>query len=504
MFARRCRSMSLVVLGARASRVGLSSVRHCRVGPDPGGWGGPCCRRRQVPRPPPTRASCRRRRSSRHMPARGSPPAQPEEEEPPAALPQLRPTDGAEDDPEETGDGISVVPAAASDGDMRAQTEVEAPRDGVMEVNKAALPAAGAADLRRDARTPEEIAAFEGVPAGYNPYLFQIEPEPLADRRTAELFRLEPYTAVGVRIGSFVLFPEAEVGGARQQQRLSQPCAARRQCARGARCRTPGVGLAHPRRRAQGQRARLLLSTEFQTEDDRAYTLEARGRLDLAKRTNIEALVSHQIDKAIRSTRDFPTDAAERGDIETNRAAAALNHRFNRLSLQLRGAITDVDYAPVSAIGGGIISNAERNFTQRDAALRTSWTISQKADVFAETAGSGPRVLCGAGGRHPALLARRALPPRRRVRPVGRHDPRRAERRLGPAAPRRWPARRDRGLHHRCQPGLARQRAHHFPADGQLGFRRYDVDGVGRRLVAPGGSGGAPRLPALSRSASPA
>jgi len=40
----------------------------------------------------------------------------------------------------------------------------------------------GDPDRRTDARTPEEIAAFEGPPAGYNPYLFQIEPDPLTDR----------------------------------------------------------------------------------------------------------------------------------------------------------------------------------------------------------------------------------------------------------------------------------------------------------------------------------
>ena len=44
--------------------------------------------------------------------------------------------------------------------------------------------------------TPHEaIAAFTLAPAGFNPYLYQIEVEPLADRGVRELFYLEPYYA---------------------------------------------------------------------------------------------------------------------------------------------------------------------------------------------------------------------------------------------------------------------------------------------------------------------
>ena len=70
----------------------------------------------------------------------------------------------------------------------------------------------GVPNLQRDARTAEDVAAFERPPAGYNPYLFQIELEPLTDRRTAQLFYMEPYFARGIRIGSFVIFPEAQIG----------------------------------------------------------------------------------------------------------------------------------------------------------------------------------------------------------------------------------------------------------------------------------------------------
>lgn len=309
----------------------------------------------------------------------------PADEELPVAPPQRRPAENDEEDAAEGEDGSPVVAAAARDGDMSLRADAEAPRDGIIEVDEPRPVADGAPDRRVDARTPQEIAAFEGPPAGYNPYLFQIEPEPLADRRTVELFRIEPYVAAGIRIGSFVLFPEAEFGIIATNNIFRSPSP---QADSALEVRSAVRLVSDWRRHAMELRGSGLASfyTEFSTEDDRAYTLEARGRLDLAKRTNIEALVANQLDRSVRSTQNLPTDAARRGDIETNRAAAALNHRFNRLGLQLRGAVTDVEFAPVPIIGGGIISNTDRSYTQRDAAVRASWAVTERVDVFAETA----------------------------------------------------------------------------------------------------------------------
>jgi hypothetical protein len=310
----------------------------------------------------------------------------PADEEPATLPPERRPADGEEEAAAEAEaeEGGPVI-AAARDGDMSVRAEVEVPRDGIVEIGEPRPVPDGVPDRRVDARTPQEIADFEGPPAGYNPYLFQIEPDPLTDRRTAELFRIEPYVATGVRIGSFVLFPEAEFGAIFTNNIFRSP--------------TPNADNAFEtrgsarlvsdwRRHAVELRASGLASfyREYDSEDDRSYTLEARGRLDIARRTNIEGLVASQLDKAVRSTQDLATDAAKRGNIETNRAAGAFNHRFNRLGLQLRGAVTDIYFAPVPAVGGGIINNDDRSYTQRDAALRTSWALSDRVDVFAETA----------------------------------------------------------------------------------------------------------------------
>jgi hypothetical protein len=239
--------------------------------------------------------------------------------------------------------------------------------------------------MSQDPRLAEDIAAFTSPPAGYNPYLYQIELDPLADRRTRELFYIEPYFARGIRVGSFVIFPEAQIGATatnnifRNSARLSDGA-----LEVGANVRAVSDWRTHAVEfRASGL---ATFYDQFPTEDDRSYAFEARGRLDISKRTNIEVQALHQVDKDRRSQRDSPTDAAERGDVETDRVAFALNQQFNRLSLQLRGSLTDVEFAPVTSTSGALISNAARDSAQREAALRTSWALNSRADVFAEVA----------------------------------------------------------------------------------------------------------------------
>ena len=196
---------------------------------------------------------------------------------------------------------------------------------------------------------------------------------------------MEPYNARGIRVGSFVIFPEALIGATatnnifRNSARLADAA--------------PEIGgnvraVSDWRTHAVEVRASGLATfyDQFPTENDRSYAFEARGRLDISKRTNIEIAALHQVDKDRRAQRDSPTDAAERGNVDTDRVAFALNHQINRLSLQLRGSITDLEFAPVTSTSGTVISNAERNTTQREVAVRTSWAVNGRMDVFAEVA----------------------------------------------------------------------------------------------------------------------
>ena len=128
------------------------------------------------------------------------------------------PEDDPTRDPHER-DPLDLDPASGQrpvvrDGDLSWPPEPRAPVDGIIE-NPEPVPVRDGVDpLSIDTRPKEDIDAFESPPAGYDPLLFQIEDlPPIEDRRTRRLARLEPYDPVGIRIGTFVLFPEVELGG---------------------------------------------------------------------------------------------------------------------------------------------------------------------------------------------------------------------------------------------------------------------------------------------------
>jgi hypothetical protein len=232
-------------------------------------------------------------------------------------------------------------------------------------------------------RSAEDIAAFENPPAGYDPLLFQIEDiNPITDNRTPRwFFRAEPYDPVGVRIGSFVLFPELELGTSWYSNVFHAPDA------------KSDVALdLKPSARLVSNWSRNALEfratggfswfSDYDTENDQAYLLESRGRLDVTRRTNFQALVSREQAPESRSALD--ASSVGRRSLQTiDRAEGAFNHRFNRLSVQLRGSVADTTYGPTEYLGV-VTDNADRDYTQTVETARASWEFKPTFSVFSE------------------------------------------------------------------------------------------------------------------------
>jgi hypothetical protein len=274
---------------------------------------------------------------------------------------------------------------APRDGDLTPQGGPTQEQDGVVATGEPRPARDGDDATINDTRSADEIALFENPPAGFDPQLFLAEVDPILDRRPERLFRFEPYTARGFRLGSFILLPEAEFGASYFSNvfRSTKPRADTAFDVRPS-ARLVSNWRAHALEfRATGNLSRF---TEFTTENDRAYTLESRGRLDLSKRTSIEALVSRDVTQDSRSSINAPASAANRADITTDKVAAAFNHRFNRLSLQLRGSVTEAKFGPSEAIGGGSIGNNDRDVRTTEEAVRATWEFKPTLFTFIETA----------------------------------------------------------------------------------------------------------------------
>jgi hypothetical protein len=282
----------------------------------------------------------------------------------------------------QTGEATAGQRRVVRDGDL-APVEDAPVLDGIIVTGEPLPPLDGADPSQLDNRSPDDIAVFESPAAGFDPQLFQAELDPILDRRPAQLFRFEPYDPIGIRMGSFVLLPEAELGGTFYSNLFKSP-SARKDVSFDVK---PSARLVSNWRqhaiefRGTGS---LTFLNENPSENDRNYSLEARGRFDLGRRTNIESLLSRGVTQESRSSVNAATDATSRADIKTDTAALALNHRFNRLGLQLRGSVTDVNYEPVTLGTGQIRTNNDRDLRTTEQALRASWEFKPTLFAFVE------------------------------------------------------------------------------------------------------------------------
>jgi hypothetical protein len=306
----------------------------------------------------------------------------------PGIPPPIPPDDPGEVQPEQ--DGLDPVPRAGQrpitqDGDLSIEQGGPMLRDGIVDVGEPLPPEDGTDPSSVDTRPQEDIEPFQNPSSGVDPLLFQIEDlDPVRDdRRTARLFRAEPYDPIGIRIGSFVMFPELELGGSWYSNVFRAPNAA----SDGALDLKPSTRLvSNWARHALEFRGNASLSyfDEFDTENDQSYLAEARGRLDITRRTNVQALVSYEQAPESRSALDA-SSVGTRSEQSIGRGELALNHRFNRLSLQFRGSVADFAYGDTKDLGV-TTSNEDRNYRQTEELVRATWEFKPTLSVFTEVA----------------------------------------------------------------------------------------------------------------------
>lgn len=233
-----------------------------------------------------------------------------------------------------------------------------------------------------------------GLPAPgiveFDPELFQAEVEPILDRRPARLYRFEPWQQRGIKAGSFVVLPEIETGAALLSNALREM-----------RARSDMAAYVRPSLRVRsdwrthalelGASGNFSSFADLSSENDRAYRLEGRGRIDITRRTNIELLGSHDVAQEARGRIDSRDGVRGRNDVTTDRGAASFGTRINRLELQLRGAITGQAYDDRS---GGTVDPG-RDVTEREAAVRVGWQFKPALTAFAEV-GADRRTHAGA------------------------------------------------------------------------------------------------------------
>ena len=314
------------------------------------------------------------------------PPTRPGPDEEPAAATPAQPAEpGSETTDDTPPPRLRLGRRPVVDGDTSFPAEPTQPVDGVILTEEPEETPDGVDPNQLDTRDPEDIAAFERPAAGFDPSLYAVEIEPILDRRPARLARFEPYQHVGIRVGSFTMFAESEFAFAAYDNLFRSSGNVRRDIALDIR---PSVRFASNwNRHALEFRATGLTNfhNQFPGEDDRAYLVETRGRIDISRLTNVEGLVSRERTQEIRGSINAASRIGDRADIDTTRATLAVNQRFNRLTIQLRGSMTQTDFSPVDTGNGVIASNASRDNVFKEAAVRATWAFKPTLAVFGES-----------------------------------------------------------------------------------------------------------------------
>lgn len=274
---------------------------------------------------------------------------------------------------------------AVRDGDPQTEDLPEAPPDGIVDEPDDYRNPDGADPVAWDARSLEDAEPFERPPAGFDAQAFGVELDPFNDRRPWRLFNLEPWAPRGVRVGSFTVFPSIDLGAAWLSNLFRTRPA---QADRALEVRPTLRAISNWRVHALELRATggyTFLDT-FPEENDRAYTLEARGRLDVTRRTNLSASVLRDVAQESRGTLESRLRGGARADVATNEARLTLDHRFNRLAVQLRGLAQERTFEDTALASGGSVGNRDRNVTTTEEAARVSWSFKPTFIAFAEMA----------------------------------------------------------------------------------------------------------------------
>jgi hypothetical protein len=273
--------------------------------------------------------------------------------------------------------------APSQDGDLGADGQpneiIEAPEADAEEAPAdASLPA----DLDPASADPEPSTAepTEG-PAGAEPDAAEdggglpgVEPSFRPAYADADE---NPYEPLGIRVGSFLVFPEVTLEQAFDDNVLrtgAEPISDRILALR------PSLRITSDWNRHSLEADLSALLSRHQklgSEDDRALDAALRGRLDVTSDTILDAALGYQLSQESRGSIDFPDAATSRPDVTTRTASLALTQRFNRLAVRLRGVLTDSDRS-----GEGL--DASEDFLERELGLRIGYEVSPGLYLFAE------------------------------------------------------------------------------------------------------------------------
>lgn len=222
----------------------------------------------------------------------------------------------------------------------------------------------------RPLRDRDESDGLEPLEIGQDPVLEPVEEDPFAP--------------VGMRLGSFLLFPELTVESVYHDNILLSSTQPESDWAL---TLTPSLKVQSDWSRhsleanVSGERS---FHEKFETEDEETFAVDVTGQLDIRRTTNIVASVAYAEALEDRSSSDFPSNAAERAQTRNNEWSLEGNQTLNRVTLTLRGDVSSESFDDSVAADGSTIDNSQRDYTERRLTSRVTYEFQPGVQAFVE------------------------------------------------------------------------------------------------------------------------
>ncbi|MEM7191878.1 MAG: outer membrane beta-barrel protein, partial [Pseudomonadota bacterium] len=203
---------------------------------------------------------------------------------------------------------------------------------------------------------------------------------------------LDPFEPLGTRLGNFLLFTEAEIGGIFTDNVLGTPDGISDYAFEFA----PEVYLISDWARHAFEAefvADRSWYNRFSVEDDKTYAALLRGRLDVGPRTELQLQLGKAQTQDGRNATDITNIAGFQTNVQEEQISAAARHRFNRLSAELEGSISTFDYEELTgtqlAIADALAPDAFlaqdiRDYRDNELSLRLEYDFNPGLSVFFE------------------------------------------------------------------------------------------------------------------------
>jgi len=194
----------------------------------------------------------------------------------------------------------------------------------------------------------------------------------------------EPYRALGLKAGAFIFYPSVAAGYEYTDNVVQSSTNA--QADHGL-VVTPGLRVMSNWSRHS---LRASLSGEYiyyakkSSPDNQEFDVRVDGRIDVLRGTTID--LSLGVAQANDSGgANQPADGTELSEETSYRGSTVFSQRFNRLAFALRGGFEVLEYSDVPLSGGGTQTNGDRDYTEYDLGLRTSYELSPALTGFVDT-----------------------------------------------------------------------------------------------------------------------